>query len=53
MANVVLSLDDNQMASVDMQPNSSGDKGDGSRVDIDILTYESSGPEARKKVRFK
>ena len=49
--NVVLSLDDNQAASVDM------DEGGSSRVDVDsdIPAHESESQEgitARKRVRF-
>ena len=56
--NVVLSLDDNQAASVDVQTNPSGDEGYPSRVDVDsdLPTYEYEGPGgdavARKRVRF-
>lgn len=56
---VVLSLDDNQAVSVDMQPNSSGDvdegEGGASRVAVDsnVPIYKCDGDvPARKRVRF-
>lgn len=55
---MLLSLDDNQVASVDMQSNSSRDEGGSGTVDVDsgIPTYESEGQDgdvmARKRVRF-